>query len=81
MSHLTREKLEALSRCWEQWEAEAATPQRKVARARLHLLFLLLRYGGLRLGEALELDARKDVDTVTGMVHVPGPNSRDVLLP
>ena len=46
-----------------------------------HLLFLLLRYGGLRLGEALELDARKDVDTVTGMVHVPGPNSRDVLLP
>ena len=32
MSHLTREKLEALSRCWEQWEAEAATPQRKVAR-------------------------------------------------
>ena len=81
MSHLTREKLEALSRCWEQWEAEAGTPQRKVARARLHLLFLLLRYGGLRLGEALELDARKDVDTVTGMVHIPGPNSRDVLLP
>ena len=81
MSHLTREKLEALSRCWEQWEAEAATPQRKVARARLHLLFLLLRHPGLRLGEALELDARKDVDTVTGMVHVPGPNSRDVLLP
>ena len=49
MSHLTREKLEALSRCWEQWEAEAATPQRKVARARLHLLFLLLRYAACAL--------------------------------
>ncbi|WP_297217489.1 TOBE domain-containing protein [uncultured Desulfovibrio sp.] len=81
MSCLSREMLEALSLRWEAWEGEATTPGRRVTRARLHLAFLLVRYGGLRLGEVLGLDARRAVDTVTGMLHVPGPNARDVLLP
>ena len=50
-------------------------------RARLHLLFLLIRFGGLRLGEALELNAKAAVDVITCMVHVPGASARDVLLP
>ena len=53
-------------------EAEAATPARRLVRARLHLVFLLVRYGGLRLGEVLGLDVRKALDPVTGMLHVPG---------
>lgn len=73
--------LEQLTLRWEAWEKEATTTARKIARARLHLLFLLIRYGGLRLGEALNMDVRKAVDTVTGMVHVPDPGGRDVLLP
>lgn len=81
MSCLSREMLEALSLRWETWEGEATTPGRRLTRARLHLAFLLIRYGGLRLGEVLELNARKAVDTVTGMLHIPGPNARDVLLP
>ena len=79
--HLTRDKLEQLTLCWEKWEAEATTPARRLVRSRLHLLFLLIRYGGLRLGEALGLNARSAMDTVTCMVHVPEPNTRDVLLP
>ena len=55
--------LEQLTLRWEAWEKEATTTARKIARARLHLLFLLIRYGGLRLGEALNMDVRKAVDT------------------
>ncbi len=73
--------LEQLTLRWEAWEAEAKTTARKIGRARLHLLFLLIRYGGLRLGEALNLPVKKAVDTVTGMVHIPAPGSRDILLP
>ena len=74
--------LEQLTLRWETWEAEATTTAKKIVRARLHLLFLLIRYGGLRLGEAIDLPVRKAIDTVTGMVHVPSPGgSRDVMLP
>lgn len=73
--------LEQLTLRWEAWEKEATTTAKKIVRARLHLLFLLIRYGGLRLGEALALNVREAVDTVTGMVHVPEPGGRDVLLP
>ena len=79
--HLTRPLLEQLTLRWEAWEAEATTTAKRIVRARLHLLFLLIRYGGLRLGEALNLNARQAIDTVTGMVHVPDPGGRDVLLP
>ncbi|MBQ4076570.1 MAG: transporter [Mailhella sp.] len=78
---LTRQDLDALTLRWEQWEAEATTTSRRIVRARLHLLFLLFRFGGLRLGEALELDAKAAVNVVTSMVHVPGASKRDVLLP
>ena len=79
--HLDKVMLEQLTLRWEAWEAEATTTAKKIVRARLHLLFLLIRYGGLRLGEALGLDARAAIDTVTGMVRVPAPGSRDILLP
>ena len=78
---LTRQDLDALTLRWEQWEAEATTTSRRIVRARLHLLFLLFRFGGLRLGEALELDAKAAVNVITCMVHVPGASARDVLLP
>lgn len=79
--HLSRQQLEALTLRWEQWESEATTKVQKIARARLHLLFLLFRYGGLRLSEALALKPRQAIDTITGMLRVPGPNARELLLP
>lgn len=80
-NHLTRQQLEGLTLCWEQWEAEAATRTQKTMRARLHLIFLLMRYGGLRLGEVLALEPRSSIDTVTGMLRVSGSNAREILLP
>ena len=80
-NHLTREQLESLTLCWEQWEAEATTRTQKILRARLHLIFLLMRYGGLRLGEVLALEPRACIDTVTGMLRVSGSNAREILLP
>lgn len=81
MEPLNAEMLEQLTLCWETWEAQAGTVTKKIARARLHLLFLLIRYGGLRLGEALMLNVREAVDVVTGMVRLPPPGARDILLP
>ena len=80
-NHLTRQQLEGLTLCWEQWEAEAATRTQKNMRARLHLIFLLMRYGGLRLGEVLALEPRSSIDTITGMLRVSGSNAREILLP
>ncbi len=73
--------LDQLTLQWEIWAAGATTTTRKIARARLHLLFLLFRYGGLRLREALILDAKKAIDTSNGMVRVKGTSPRDILLP
>lgn len=81
MEHLTRAQLADLTLRWEFWEAEASTPARRLARARMHLLFLLIRHGGLRLREAIGLDARATLNVATGMLRVPGPNAREILLP
>lgn len=80
-NHLNRQQLESLTLCWEQWEAEATTRTQKILRARLHLIFLLMRYGGLRLGEVLALVPRACIDTITGMLRVSGSNAREILLP
>lgn len=81
MQHLTKEKLSELTLRWEQWEAEATTVGRRIVRARLHLLFLLIRYGGLRLNEAVAMNVRQCVDTATGMIHIPEDENRNIMLP
>lgn len=81
MEHLGPKELADLTRRWEEWEAEISTPVRSQARARLHLVFLLIRYGGLRLQEVLELDVARAIDTATGMLRVGGQNSREIILP
>lgn len=78
---LDAEELERLTIAWEIWADAAPTPARRIARARAHLVFLLIRYGGLRPGEAMNADARSSVDTETGLLSVSGPNARKILLP
>jgi len=78
--YLEKAELESLTSTWEAWEKGARTFQQKILRARLHLFFLLIRYGGLRLREVEALDAGRDIDTVNCTVHVTGSWKRDVLL-
>lgn len=80
-ARLSPNDLEKLTFQWEVWATSATTTARKIVRARLHLLFLLFRYGGLRLREALELNAKKAIDTTNGMICVKGASPRDIMLP
>lgn len=79
--NLTPEELATLSLCWESWEQAVSTPARRIVRAKLHLVFLLVRYGGLRLREVLEMPVTACLDRQSGLLSVPGENARDIMLP
>ncbi len=59
--HLTSEQLETAMQAFSDWYRSAATSAQTRSRGRLWLVFLLIRYGALRLGEALALDDRVDL--------------------
>lgn len=72
--------LENLTLAWEKWAIAPLSPARKISRFRAYLVFLLIRYGGLRLGEAFSLDMARDLRTDTGMITVRGASARTVFL-
>lgn len=74
-------ELEALTEAWAIWASSAPTPLRSIARARAHLVFLLIRHGGLRLGEALAISPDNQLDLESGLLEVAGDNARRVFLP
>ena len=78
---LAPEELAGLTLAWEAWEKGVSTPARRIVRARLHLVFLLVRFGGLRLKEVLGMPARECLDLESGLLSVPGDNARDIMLP
>ena len=57
--------------------AAALTAREKTSRLRLWLIFMLLRYAGLRWVEVEQL-RRADVDLVAQCLHIPGAHARDV---
>lgn len=73
-------ELEALTEAWAIWASSAPTPLRSIARARAHLVFLLIRHGGLRLGEALAISPDGQLDLESGQLEVAGDNARRVFL-
>ena len=79
--YLNKSALSKLSQAWENWASIGKTYKQKVTRAKLYLLFLLFRYGGLRLAEALELSPKKAINIITGMIHIDGINKRDIFMP
>lgn len=66
---------------WEIWADEPDTVARRVSRARMHLLFVLIRYGALRLAEARSMDVHKSIDSQTGQIRITGPYKRIIMLP
>lgn len=79
--YLTVEQLIALTNACYQWNAAASTPVQKMARIRIWLTFLLIRFGGLRLGEVLSLNELKAIDRMNRCIIISGKNARKVQLP
>lgn len=77
---LGAEQLERFSRAFAEWRAAARSPAQERSRGRLWLIFILIRHGGLRLGEALALDER-DCAADNGALRVGGAYARTVPMP
>lgn len=76
-SFLLPPELDLLTDTWAIWAEEDLTQGRKLARLRMHLFFLLARFGGLR---PLEINAfnKADLDLAAGLLQTAG---RRVFLP
>ena len=79
--HADTAQLHSLEDSFVRHVAEARTERHTLARLRLLLVFVLLRYGGLRLAEVLAFDDVKDVDWGQGLLRVRGVFGRNIPLP
>jgi len=78
-------QLEALTRAVDTWAAAARTPQIRLSRLRLRLVYLMLRHSGAKVGEVLTLDDTRDLDFEANEVIIrgtgPDEHDRRVVLP
>ena len=81
VKYLDPGQIEALTRSFRDWLHAARDARTRQARTRVWLLFLILRYTGMRLGEVLDLDDTTDFDLARGVVLVRGDASREIPLP
>ncbi len=81
VKYLSQPQLETLKGAFRSWLQGARDERSRQSRTRMWLLFLLLRYTGMRLGEAIELDDRTDFDLERGVVRVGGDSPREIPLP
>lgn len=75
--HLTPQELDALEAGFRAWCDESRTMSHRQSRTRMLCLFLLLRYTGMKLGEALVLHERLDIDTERAVVRVQKTEESD----
>ncbi len=75
-------QLAALEQAVRRWVDAAAGPAARLSRQRVLLVFLLIRYTGAKLSEALALDPGADVDFGSGVLRLGGaagqPGAREV---
>ncbi|WP_243439452.1 TOBE domain-containing protein [Fundidesulfovibrio soli] len=81
VKHLDFIHLHELTEAFRLWYEGAKSPARKRARGRIWMLYLLIRYGALKLGEALAVDDRADFDFERACVIIRGDSDREVQLP
>lgn len=77
---LTPDELESLTLAWDVWVGEAQSAKRKITRMRLHLHFLLARFGGLR-GAEIKMFSPACLDPDSGRLAIAGNFPRHVYLP
>jgi molybdate transport system regulatory protein len=81
VKYLNPAQLDVLKKSFREWLHAARETRARQGRTRIWLLFLMLRYTGMRLGEVLELDDQTDFDLVRGVVRVRGEAAREIPLP
>jgi len=81
VKYLTVAQLDVLSQSFQNWLHASRDARIRQSRSRIWLLFLILRHTGMRLGEALELDDRSDLDLERGVIRVRGEAEREVPIP
>lgn len=77
-------QLEALTKAFRSWAEGAAGPGTRLARGRVWLIYLVLRYTGAKLGEVLNLDDQADIDLASNHVVFGGndaTSARKVSIP
>lgn len=83
--YLDTMQIEALTRAIDDWAAAARTPQIRLSRRRLRLVYLMLRHSGAKVGEVLALDDTRDLDIEHSEVIIrgtgEGEQDRRVVLP
>ena len=81
MKQLSKENLRKLTDAWQAWAKEPESESQRRSRDRLHLVFLCIRYGALRLSEALAINDLKDFDWSTCTIKVRGSREREIQVP
>lgn len=78
-------QLAALTEAVDAWTEAARTPQIRLSRQRLRLVYLMLRHSGAKVGEVLALDDTSDLDFAACEVVIRGDSGaepdRRVILP
>ncbi len=77
-------QLEALTNAFRVWSKDTPRVDVRRSRARVWLVYLILRYTGCRLGEALALDDQLDISLERGVVRLgrrEGEAGREIQLP
>lgn len=75
------EEVRSFMRAVYEWRENARGVTQQASRTRFLFLCLLIRYGGMRLSEALAFNDNEDFDESTGILTVHGRWSRSVPLP
>ncbi|WP_460032932.1 TOBE domain-containing protein [Megalodesulfovibrio paquesii] len=81
ISHLTTREMDALAEAFRQWRDASRTPLQRRSRSRMLAAYLVLRHSGMKLGEVLAMDDRRDLDPVQSVVYVRGTRKREAPLP
>jgi len=62
IQYLTEDQVNSLTSAFQEWYDSSPTKAKRRSRGRYWLTFLVLRFTGARLGEALSLDDKMDID-------------------
>lgn len=81
IKYLEEDKLEELTNSFKIWAVGTKRREHKQSRTRVWLIFCMIRYAGMRLGEVLALNDKKDFDFMRSKVLLRGNQDREIPLP